>query len=233
MNIILQTLISPVKAFNELKRENKFPAMAFVILLLLTAVYLILMIPVSAKTVAITMSSMPLPEEQLEVTLSITHKLRYLIAIGGVFTVAITLFVYALLLYITTVVAKPSITYIKSFSLIVYSYFAVLLGDLINTGLLYMRGLDKITNPYEITMTGLNLLTTIEKAGAAMYIFLSMINPFQIWFIVLLSIGLKIFAEIKYKKALFICTIFWLITLIYPIVSVILGEMALKKAGVM
>ena len=234
MNIILQTLFSPVKAFSELKQENKFPVVALVILLLLIVINSILMVPITSKIMTTTMSSMPLPEKQLDTTLSMMHQLRYLLVIGVVFSTAITLFLQALLLYIITVVAKPAITYIKSFSLIVYSYFAILFGNLINTGIIFIRGLDKITNQYELTsMTGLNLLTTVEKAGAAIYIPLTYINPFQIWFIVLLSIVLKIFVDIKYTKALLICVIFWLITLIFPVVSGIFSEIAMNKAGLM
>ena len=233
MNTILQTLFSPEKAFNELKQESKFPAMALIKLLLLMTVYLILLVPVTAKITAIMMSSMPLPEAQLNRALEIAHKLRYLQVIGGIFATAITLFLYALLLYIITLIAKPALNYTKSLILIVYSYFALVIGELINAGILYIRGLDKITNPFEISLTGLNLLTTVEKIGAAGYTFLTLINPFQIWFVILLSIGLKVFAEIKYAKALIICIIFWLLTAIYPVVAVLLSETAMKNAGFM
>ena len=233
MNLILKTLFSPISAFNEIKQENKFPGMALVILLLLVAVNLILMVPITAKVTAITMSSMPLPEAQLDASLAMIHKLRYLMVIGGVFSVAIMLFIYALILYIVTVVAKPAISYMKAFSLIVYGYFAILIGDLVNTGIMHMRGLDKITNPFELMFTGLNVFTTMEEAGAAIYTFLCLINPFQLWFVVLLSIGLKVFADIKYIKALLICFIFWLITIIYPIASAVFAQMTLSKAGLM
>ena len=232
MNSILQTLFSPNKAFNELKQENKFPAMAFIILLLVAAVYLILMVPITAKITAITMSSMPLPEAQLDKALEVMHKLRYLQMIGGLFGTAITLFLYALLLYLITLIAKPALTYIKSFILIVYSYFAILLGALVNTGILYIRGLEEITNPFEISFIGLNVLTSIEQAGLAGYTCLGLVNPFQIWFVILLSIGLKVFAEIKYTKALIICLIFWLITVIYPVVTVLLSESTMRNAGI-
>jgi hypothetical protein len=109
----------------------------------------------------------------------------------------------------------------------------VLFGELVNIGLLYMRGLEKITNPFEIALTGLNLLTTIEKAGAAVYTFLTLANPFQLWFVILLSIGLKVFAEIKYAKALIMCIIFWLITVLFPVCSAIFSEITLKNAGIM
>ena len=233
MNLILQTLLNPVSAFNELKRENKFPGMVLVILLVLTAVNLILMVPITSKATATMMSSLPLPEEQLDITMAMMHKLRYLMVIGGVFTYAITFFIYALIFYILTVIAKPTLTYMKAFTLIVYSYFAITIGELINTGILYMRGLDKITSPYEIKFTGLNLFTTLENTGIAVYSLLCSINPFQIWFVVLLSIGLKVFANIKYLKALLISVLFWLVLLIYLFVTMSFSEMAMNKAGLM
>ena len=235
MDTILQIFFSPGKAFSELKRENKFPVMAFVILLLLLAVNYILMVPITSKVMEVTMSLMPMqmPEKQFDAMMSMMHKLRYLMVIGNVFTIAIFLFIYALILYVITVIFKPAITYVKAFTLIIYSYFAILIGELINTGILYMRGLENITSPFEVMFTGLNLFTTIEETGAGIYTLLCLINPFQILFMVLLSIGLKIFADIKYIKALLICFIFWLITIIIPIGSAIFSEIAMNKAGLM
>jgi hypothetical protein len=96
-----------------------------------------------------------------------------------------------------------------------------------------MKGLEAINNPYEIVFTGLNLFTSVEKAGVMGYTFLTLVNPFQLWFVILLSIGLKIFTEIKYTKALIICIIFWLISVIYPVFSAFFSEMAMKNAGIM
>ena len=230
---ILQIIFNPVNAFNELKRENKFPGMALVILLLLITVNLILMVPITSKATIAMMSNMPIPESQLDTTMAMMHKLRYLVVIGGMFSTAIMLFIYALIFYIITVIAKPALAYMKAFTLIVYSYFAVLIGDFANTGIMYMRGLDKITNPFEIMFTGLNLFTSVEKSGFTIYTLLCLINPFQIWFVVLLSIGLKVFANIKYLKALLISVLFWLVLLIYLFVTMSFSEMAMNKAGLM
>ena len=233
MNLIFKALFSPVSAFNDIKRENKFPGLALVILLLLIAVNLILMVPITSKATAAMMSTMPIPEAQLDAMLSMTHKLRYLMVIGGVFTMVIMLFIQALIIYIITVIAKPAISYMKVFTLFVYSYFALLIGDFTNTVILYMRGLDKITSPYELSFTGLNVLTTLEESGAAIYALLILINPFYIWFVALLSIGLKVFADIKYTKAFIISIIFWLIIVIYNVASAVFAEMTMSKAGLM
>jgi len=233
MNTILLSLFRPGRAFGELKQESKFPSMALIVLLLLVAVNLILLIPVMSKVTALTLSNASMPEAQLDRALEVVHKLRYLQVVGGVFSSAVTLFLYALLLYIITLIAKPALTYVQSFILIVYGYFAVAIGELINTGLLYIRGLDVITNPFEIALTGLNLLTNMEQAGAAGYTFLSMISPFQLWFVIILSIGIKAFKDIKYAKALLICILFWLVTVIYPVVMVLFSEAVMQRAGIM
>ena len=235
MSTLLQILFNPQRAYRELKEENKFPVMALIIILLFMAVNLILMIPITSKvtTLMLTQSSLPLSEQQMERSLDILHKLRYLTAVGGVFTTAITLFLSALLLYIITLVVKPVLGYIKAFTVVAYSYIALIAGALVNTGLLYYRGIENITSPFELELTGLNMLTTMEQAGGALYTFLSLVNPFQLWFVILLSIGLKVYTEMKYIKALLLCILFWLITTLIPVVTMIFNEATMKNAGFM
>jgi hypothetical protein len=178
-----------------------------------------LLIPVTAKIIRITLSS--LPDEQRSLALEISDKMRYLQAFGNVLVTLITILIYSFILWILTLLAKPSLTFIKSFRLIIYSYFVLVIGDFINSGLLYIRGLDKITTTYDISLTGLNVFTSLEKSGVGLYQFLSYVNPFQVWFVILVSIGLSIFTDSKYIKSLIICFIFWILTLIYPVCSAI------------
>jgi hypothetical protein len=227
MNTLSEVLFSsPTRAFGQLKKESRFPALTLTVLLLVAAASLVIQLPVTMKTLRFTLSS--LPDNQMEMAFDVTYKLRYLLLLWSIIEVAITLFLYAFLLYIITMVAKSPLTYIQSFTLILYSFSALLTGSLANTGLLYLRGLDKIEHTYDISLTGLNLMTTLDDAGAALYQFLSLMNPFQLWFILLLSIGLKVFTDIKYTKALIICLIFWVITTIYPVCAAFLAETALK-----
>jgi hypothetical protein len=227
MNTLLEVLFSsPTRAFGQLRKESKFPALTLTVLLLVAAVSLVIQLPLTMKILKLSLSS--LPENQMDMAFDVVYKLRYLQLLGSLLGVAVTLFLYAFLLYIITVIAKSSLTYIKSFTLILYSYFALLIGDLINTGLLYVRGFDKIEHIYDISLTGLNLMTTLDNSGAAVYQFLSLVNPFQIWFIILLSIGLRVFTNIKYTKALIICLIFWVIITIYPVCAAFFAEAKLK-----
>jgi len=233
MNTFFLVLFSPVKTFGELKTVDKFSAMSLIMLLFLMLLNLILMIPVSEKIALMTFSSMSLPESQLEMMTQVVHKMRYLQMAGTTIVYLIMFLFYALLLFVFVRIAQDKLEYKKALQLIVYSYFIIPVGDLINTVLLHVRGLEAITNIYDISLTGLTLFTSVEQTGATLYTFLGYINPFQLGFMVLLSIGLKVFADMKQTKALIISVLFWLFTILIPTLSVYFAASAAAKAGVM
>ncbi|GHS95678.1 hypothetical protein AGMMS50276_12220 [Synergistales bacterium] len=233
MNTFFLALFRPVKTFNEVKATGKFSTMSLIIVLFLMLVNLILMIPITAKVTSITFSSMSLPENRLDMMTQVTHKMRYLQVAGSEILYVIMFLFYALLLYLFVRIAKDKLNYKSALQLIVYSYFIVTVGDLINTALLYARGLDAITNMYETSLTGLNLLTSAEQVGAPLYTFLGYFTPFQFVFVFLLSIGLKVFTETKYIKSLTISILFWLITILIPTLSVYYSQLAVAKSGIM
>jgi len=233
MNTFFLALFQPIKTFGELKTSDKSSAMSLIALLFLMLLNLILMIPVTEKVLQITLSSMPLNPNQTSMTIEIAHKMRYLQIVGVIIMYFVMILFYALVFYLSVYIAKDRLSYKKALQLIVYSYFIVVIGDLANTALLHLRGLDAITNMHDIYITGFNMLTSIEQIGATGYVFLSCINPFQLWFVVLLSIGLRIFTDMKPVKAIIICVMFWLITTLFPVLSVYFSESTFAKAGVM
>ena len=233
MNTFFLALFRPAKAFNEAKIAGKFSVMSFIVVLLLMLVNLILMIPATTKIATIAFSSMPIPENQIETLTQITHKMRYLQVIGSEILYLIMFLLYALLLYLIIYFAKEKLSYKNALQLIIYSYFIVIIGDFINTALLYARGLDAIQNIYETSFTGLNLLISMEQVGATFYTFLCYFTPFQWAFVILLSIGLKVFTGAKYVKALAISVLFWLITILIPTISVYFSVITATKSGIM
>jgi hypothetical protein len=233
MNTFFLALFRPVKTFGELKMAGKFSTMSLIVLLFLMLLNLILMIPVTEKATSITFSSMSLPENQIDTMLQVVHKMRYLQVAGSTILYLIMFLFYALLLYVFVRIAKNKLTYKNALQLIVCSYFIVTIGDLLNTALLYAHGLDAITNIYETSWIGLNLLTSVEQVGATFYTFLSYFTPFQLAFVVLLSIGLKVFTDAKYLKALVITVLFWLITISIPTLSIYFSELTMANSGIM
>ena len=230
MNTLFFTLFRPVKAFNQLKPEP-FSIMSLVVILLLMLLNLILMIPVSEKILQITVSSMSLPQNQIDMMVQVARKMQYLqIAGTGILYIIMFLF-YAFLLYLIVRFLKR-IDYKKALQLFVCCYLIIAIGDLVNTAFIYMRGIDTIKNMYDTSLTGLNLLSSVEQIGAVAYTLLSYITPFQLGFVVLLSIGLKIFIDVKYAQSLVISILFWLITILIPVLSVYFSQLTAVQTGV-
>jgi len=233
MDTLLNIIVNPVKAFKQLKTEEKFPIMAFLVLLRLVLIHLILMTPVSAKLSDIGLAGMSKPEKQKDMAIEVTHKLRYLSMIGGFIMYAVILFLQALVLFVIALIFKAQLNYTKTLRLIIYCFIVLVIGDLVNTALIYFKGIDTIENMYSVTLTGANVLTSVEKAGVALYTFLAYINPFQLWFVVLLTIGIKIFTDFSWGKSFAICIIFWLIITLFPVASATISQIAMARQGLM
>ena len=232
MNTLFLTLFRPVRALNQLKTEP-FSAMSLVMILLLMLANLILLIPVSEKVLQIIMSSMSLNPAQADMAIELAYKMRYLQMAGTIILCAVMLLFYALILQLVVRISKRKLEYKKVFQLLVCCYVAVALGDVVNTVLLHVRGIDVIENMYDLSITGLSFFTSIEKVGATGYVFLSCFTPFQLWFVALLSIGLSIFAEMKLVKAIVISVLFWLITILFPVLSVYFSQATMARSGLM
>ena len=227
MNTFFLTPFRPEKTFGELKTADKFSAMSLIVLLILMLLNLVLLIPVTEKITLITLSSMSLPEGQMDMMIQTAHTMRYVQIVGSAILYVIMFLFYAFLLYLLVRLADDNkLEYKKALQLVIFSYFIVAIGDLVNTALIFWRGLDAIKTMYDVSLTGLNLLTSVEQIGATRYIILSYITPFQLWFVVLLSIGLKILTDMKWVKAIIISALFWLITILIPVISVFLSQVA-------
>ena len=233
MDTVLNIIMNPVKAFKQLKTEEKFPLAALIILLTLALVHLILNVPIGAKAQETVMAGMSsLSDEQKDMALQMTHKLRYLTALGGFIMYAVILFIHALLLFVTAWIFKAQLTYGKALRLIIYCMIISIIGALVNTALVYIHGIDNLTGINDAMLMGLNRLTTVEKVGLPLYTFLSTINPFEIWYVILLVIGVKIFTDSAWSKAFLISIIFWLIVVLFPVLSTYFSQTIMASKGI-
>jgi len=231
MDTLLNMFINPVKAFNQLKTEEKFPVTALIVLLTLVLINLILFVPISMKTSELVIYSTPMTESQIDMAMQVTYKFRYLTVIGGFVMYIIILFINALILFVIALLFKTGLNYLKALRLIILCFIVLAIGDLVNTALLYFRGIDTIESAYDIMLTGANLFTSVENAGVAMYLFLSYINPFQTGFVVLLIIGFKVFTDSVWSKSAIVCLIYWLIVTLFPVLTTYFSQMLMANKG--
>ena len=236
MDTLLKMIYNPVRSFQSLKSTDKFPTMSLIVLLIVVVINNILMIPVTAKIMELTFSSLQIPfsevqTRQVDTIMQTMHKLRYLQAVGAVFSYLFMLVVYALIIWVLTKISKQSLSFQKAFELMIHCCFVLTIGTLVNTFILYGQGIENIKNLYEVSLTGLNLLTSTEQVGVVFYTFLTLINPFYIWFLVLLTLGLAILADIKISKAFFTGFLFWIILIAFPVIMIYISQLALHRSG--
>jgi hypothetical protein len=233
MNTLFKIFYNPVGAFRGLSEEKKFPLMSLVLLLVVVIINNILMIPVTAKVGELTFSSMKIQvsDDQLEYATQFLYKMRYLQVVGAVFSYVFMLVLYTLVVWILTKIAKQTLSFQKAFELMIHCCFALAIGTLVNTFILYGRGIENIGNMYEISLTGLNLLTSTESVGVTFYTFLSLITPFYFWFVALMTIGLAVLAGMKYLKAFIISIIFYMIIIAYTVITIYFSQVLLHSKG--
>jgi hypothetical protein len=233
MDTLLKIIYNPVKAFRELKSREKFPVMSLILLLVVVIINNILLIPVTTKIYELTFTSMQIPmsEAQIETTMQMLHKIRYLTAASAVFTYIFMLVIYTLVVWVFTKIVKQSLSFQKCFELMIHCCFVIVIGNLANSFILYNQGIENINNMFEISLTGLNLFTSVESAGVVFYTFLSLINPFYIWFVVLLTIGLVVLAGMKPVKGFIISFIFWMLIITYSVVTVYFSYALMQSKG--
>jgi hypothetical protein len=191
---------------------------------------LILNTPIKEKVSIFTLSSMNFSPEQIENMTMIIHRMKYVhVFTNEIFYIGMLLF-YSLIIWLLVKLFKNKITYKRVLQLMIYAYLVIIIGNIINSGLLYWLGLEKINNQYDTLMFGLNSLTSVSTVGSTFFTFLSYINPFQIWFVFLISMGIKYLTEICWSKSFFISILFWVISIAIPIISVYFSEMASQSS---
>lgn len=204
---------------NRLGNAEKMSLFGFSCLSLLMLANLFLSIPIDEKMTRITLSLMSMSEEQNETMIQIFEKMKYLNLVGTIIFYVIMYFIYSFILFVCIRIFKAIGSYKNSLKILAYSYFPVIIGDIINTLFLYHKGIDNITNIYEIYCIGLNTFFSVFNTGLFLYSILTYINPFQLLFIILMTVTLKNTLNISYAKSVLITIMFWILTITIPAVS--------------
>ena len=158
--------------------------------------------------------------------------MRYLTAAGTVFSHLTIVALYTLVFWGLVRISKTSFSFLNAFKLMIHSYFVLVLGQLSDTLILYYQGIENINSIYEISLTGLNVFTSVERVGATMYSFLMSINPFYIWFVGLLTVGLTVFTGMKTQKAFIISFIFWMLLIMYTVATIYFSQVVIQRSGI-
>lgn len=233
MKEFILILFNPKGCFRILKITPFSWGKGMIILLFLVIINSILSLPIGKAVMNHSDFFSKMPDESVTMLKATQEKMKFV----GLFTSSlffvIKMFFYSLILWLLSFLGKKDILFIQILSLFIISYFIVILGDIINTGIIYYQGIDEVTTGYSIYKTGFNLFFNVKSIGPIMYSILTYINPFQLWFIFLLITGLNNLVEIKVSKATAIILIFWIITVALPVFFIYLSEIGKSKAALL
>ena len=210
---IVDILAEPSAAFARLKSEPKW-GLAIVIICLFAVGIAWAMFPFTAQIMVQTMMETGVPAEQIEISTkigqifgligSLVAPIIWLLAVSAILTLAARL-----------LGLNDAIKYKHIFAAVVHTSLISFLIALVNTALLVVfSDVENIKSAADLKMIpGLHLLFgSIENVK--LLTFLSYFNPLSLWYLAVLAIGVRIFADTDKTKACVGAIIIWLLGII-------------------
>jgi len=215
-------MLEPATLFDDLKEKPTWLT-PFIIVSLISIVIALLMQPAQAQLVVQQLQEKMSPE-MVEQVIS---KAKSFNIVGLAITPLMILLKWSILSALVLVVSflfTENFKYKQAFSIVSYSSLVLLLGDVFNTGIIYLKGIESITGPFDLSNIGLNVFFSLESTGMGMYSFLSEITVFAIWNIVIVAIGFMGMANLNKVKAGTASAIVWLVVVGIKVGFAVLGS---------
>jgi hypothetical protein len=138
---------------------------------------------------------------------------------------------FSIMLYLLSryLAAGVSVSYNQIFSATGYCEIIFILMNMLNVLIIYAKGLEKIESGRDLTIfRGLDFFMNYESRNTALTTLLTNINAFSIWYVIVISIAIRILTEMKRSVALFLSAICWLLwatlSMIQPILVKVIME---------
>lgn len=108
--------------------------------------------------------------------------------------------------------SSKALTFKSMFAAVVYSELILVFSTLINAALLLcFKDISDIQKSIDLQMIpGLHLLFGDHPLGTLQLTLLSQVTPFAIWYLIVLSVGVAIVADLKRKRVEWLVVLVWL-----------------------
>ena len=210
---IVDILAEPSAAFARLKSEPKW-ILAMVIFCLFSIGIAWAMFPFTAQMMDQKMMEEGVPSEQIEIAKTVA---RISTPIGALVAPIIWLLAISTILTLTArlVGLNDAIRFKHIYAAVVHTSLISFLIALVNTALLVVfRDVQDVKSVADMKMIpGLHLLLSASE-NVKLLTFLSYFNPLSLWYIAVLAIGIRVFADTDKTKACFGAIIIWLLGIV-------------------
>jgi len=207
---IFDILASPTDTFNELKDRPRW-FFAFVIISVISIGVAWFLAPLS-EHVTYEMLAARLGEEEAQKAVAFADRLKYLSVLFVPLGLLLRWLVVSAFLYFSSVIleAPPNLKFKNVYVVVVYSEVILVLAGIVNLLLLYLKGVDSIHTATDLqAVVGLDILLRSKTANIPVYILLNAVNVFNLWYLVVLSIGMSIVTNFGKLKSFGLVTFTW------------------------
>lgn len=143
----------------------------------------------------------------------VSHALRWIIVTSGI-------------VIFSPLIGGEHVRFKNIFSIVAYGETIFNLERVLTVLIIYAKGISTIENEYSLSVfKGLEWFFVDRNHPAVVITFLSNINPFSIWYITTISIGIGIAGGMRRAKTITLSVIAWLVWMVCALVGPYLGQL--------
>ena len=207
---ILDIFIDPMKVFKRIGVGLTWWK-PFVLSCVLALVIAWLMMPFRRALLELNVAGME--EEELARALEAYDRFGVIGMISVPFVLILTMLIIAGIAHVVVALMSSNARFKKTLSLIAYANLVPVLGQLISVAVLRARGVEGIESAADIQMS-FSLAAVFPESGGFLQAFLESLGVFQVWFYILLILGVAAIFKVSRTKAVFVAVPIWLLSLV-------------------
>ena len=213
LKILANIIGKPSAAFQALKDQADW-FKAFIIIALVTIGIAWAVLPFSQQVEHTKMLESSLDAPHIEQNQTTVERLSFLPLLFTPFSLFLKCLVSAGILYFGSqfLGSQQALKFKSMFAVTVHTELILVLSHLINAALLlYFKDINDVQKPIDLQMIpGLHVLFGDHPLGVLKLTLLSQVTPFAIWYLIVLSLGIAIVADLKRKRVEWLVVLVWL-----------------------
>lgn len=218
---VLDIFIDPMKVFPRIRAGLTWWK-PFILTAIIGIINGYLMLPFQAKRIEL--NPQGLSPEQVEAGIERVQKFGF---VGLLFTPIIFIIIYLVMAGIAHIVINimsSEANYKKTLSLVSYAGLISILGQIVTTVILRMRGLEGIETMSDMKVS-LSLAAFFPGLEGAGYALLESLSIFSIWYYILFLLGTSVIFRMSRSRALGPVIVMWLISFLFVYLGTVFGGM--------
>ena len=137
-----------------------------------------------------------------------------------------------LLLWLSVIISGKKQGFTEYFMTAIYAEFILMIKDYITVGVLWIKGIGNVHTLMDMhPAMGLEVFLNDPSSNLVLYTILSNFNPFMLWHIFVLTVGLSTMSQLTKKRSLIITSGIWVLGIGLQTILAILSVNIMRMAG--